>query len=77
MKLLHNWRRVLLCAWSSRLIILAAVLSGVEVVLPLFAAVVPTGTFAIASFAVTALALVARVVAQPTLHQEGQDDSKQ
>lgn len=73
MKLLHNWRRVLLCAWSSRLIILAAVLSGIEVVLPLFAAAVPAGYFAIASFAVTALALVARLVAQPKLHEGGQD----
>ena len=73
MKLLHNWRRVLLCAWSSRLIILAAVLSGIEVVLPLFAAAVPAGYFAIASFAVTALALVARLVAQPKLHEGSQD----
>lgn len=73
MKLLHNWRRVLRDAWSSRLIILAAILSGTEVVLPLFAAAVPTGVFAIASFVVTAAALVARLVAQPSLHRETRD----
>ena len=76
MKLLHNWRRVLLCAWSSRLIVLAAALSGLEVVLPLFAAAMPAGWFAIASFAATAAALVARVVAQPSIHQ-GESDGKQ
>lgn len=76
MKLLKNWRRVLRNAWSCRLILLAAFLSGVEVVLPLFAAAFPVGLFALASFAVTAAALVARLVAQPSLHLEDQHDER-
>jgi hypothetical protein len=35
MKLVANWRAVLRCAWSIRLMILAGLLSGVEVALPL------------------------------------------
>ena len=73
MQLLHNWRRILRHAWSSRLIILAAVLSGIEVVLPLFATAMPLGVFAGASFVVTCAALVARVVIQPGLHDEEDD----
>lgn len=76
MKLLKNWRRVLRNAWSCRLILLAAFLSGVEVVLPLFAAAFPSGLFAFASFVVTAGALVARLVAQPSLHSEDRNDGR-
>lgn len=75
MKLLKNWWQVLRYAWSSRLIILAAILSGIEVVLPLFVTAIPTGAFAIASFIVTAAALVARLVAQPSLHRKPEDGS--
>lgn len=73
MQLLRNWRRVLRDAWSSRLIVAAALLSGLEVVMPLFAASFPLGVFALASFGVTAAALVARIVAQPGLHQENEN----
>ena len=59
-----NWRDILRRAWSVRLIVLAAVLSGAEVVLPLFGSVIPRGPFAVANFAVVAAALVARIVAQ-------------
>jgi hypothetical protein len=64
MALLPDWRAILRRAWSIRLMLLAAVLSGVEVVLPLFAHLFPHGTFAALSFLAVAAALVARLVAQ-------------
>ena len=36
MKLDHDWKRTLRHAWSVRWIALAAVLTGIEVILPLF-----------------------------------------
>lgn len=76
MQLIENWRVVLRKAWSSRLILLAAGLSGVEVVLPFLQSALPVGLFALASFLVTAAALVARLVAQPQLHDHESDDQK-
>lgn len=65
MKLLDDWRAVLKKAWSVRLIILAGVLSGIEVILPMFQDSIPRGLFASLSGMVTAMALFARVIAQP------------
>ena len=68
--LLHlapDWRDILRRAWSARLILLAGVLTGIEVVLPLFWSDLPRGLFAGLSGVVTAGALVARVVAQKGL----------
>lgn len=62
--LYHNWRTILRKAWSVRLMILAALLSGVEVALPLFAEHFERGVFAALSAATVAAALVARIVAQ-------------
>lgn len=72
MKLVADWRRVLRYAWSARLILLAAVLSGIEVALPLVAGFVsvPAGIFATLSFLVTVAAFVARIVAQPKMKAE-------
>lgn len=64
MKLTDNWRGILRKAWSIRLMILAGVLSAVEVVLPLFADSIPRGTFAALSGVTVAAAFVARLVAQ-------------
>jgi hypothetical protein len=66
MKLLPNWREVFWKAWSVRLIILAAILSAFEVVLPIVQMVVmiPQGWFALASLAITFAAVYARLVAQ-------------
>ena len=71
MQLLPDWRNILKTAWSVRLIILAAVLSGVEAVMPLFVDAFPRGTFAAASGFVTAAALLARVLAQPEDKRNG------
>lgn len=63
-----DWRRILRHAWSVRLAILAALLSGAEVILPLFADTIPRSLFASLSFMATAGAVVARLIAQPELH---------
>ena len=65
MRLVENWRLLLRRAWSVRLMLLAGVLSGAEVVLPLVCAdALPVGVFAGLSFAMTTGAMVARMVAQ-------------
>lgn len=69
MKLVLNWKRVLRHAWSIRFIVIAGVLSGAEIALPLIreAVAVPAGLFAGLSFAATAGAFIARLVAQETV----------
>jgi len=67
MRLYDNWRTILKKAWSIRLMILAGVLSGIEIVVPLFADSLPRGVFAALSFASVAAAFVARLVAQNDL----------
>ena len=64
MKLYDNWQNILKKAWSIRLMVLAGVLSAVEVVLPLFADSIPRGTFAALSGVTVAGAFVARLIAQ-------------
>lgn len=64
--LVANWQRVLKHAWSIRLILLAGLLSGAEIALPLLQSVlpVPAGVFAGLSFIATGGAFVARLIAQ-------------
>lgn len=64
MQLYDNWKDILRKAWSVRLMILAGILSAIEVVLPLFADTIPRGTFAALSGVTVACAFVARLVAQ-------------
>ena len=67
--LVANWRRVLRCAWSIRLMIVAGLLSGVEIALPLLDGYlpIPRGLFAALSAATTCAAFVARLLAQKDL----------
>lgn len=73
MTLIPNWREVLRKAWSVRFILGAALLSGLEVALPLIqtqlveAQVIPNGSMAVLAALVSAAALVARVKAQPEI----------
>ena len=67
--IIRNWRTVLKKAWSVRLMALAAVLTGVEAVLPFFTPSEPSLWFAVATFVVVCAALVARLVAQPKMHE--------
>lgn len=59
-----DWHFVLTRAWSVRFMVLAAILSGLEVALPYIPLSVPDRTFAILSGVVTAAALISRFVAQ-------------
>ena len=71
MNLVSDWKVIALKAWSMRLILLAGLLSGLEVAMPAIADffepldLIPQGTFALLAALVSAGAGVARIVAQP------------
>lgn len=64
MHLYTNWKQIVRKAWSVRFMILAGVLSAVEVVLPFFEQSFPRGVFAALSGLSVGAAFVARLVAQ-------------
>ena len=64
MKLYDNWKEILRKAWSIRFMIIAAILSGIEVILPFFNESIPKNVFAALSFVFVSAAFVARLVAQ-------------
>ena len=51
-------------AWSIRLMIVAAIMSGAEIVLPFFSEVIPRNLFAALSFVAVSGAFVARFIVQ-------------
>ncbi|MCM2436330.1 hypothetical protein [Agrobacterium rosae] len=61
-----NWRQVLKRAWSIRWIVLAGLLSGLEVFLPIIDGYVeiPRGIFAALSGFATCAAFISRLIAQ-------------
>ncbi|MBK5203876.1 MAG: hypothetical protein JJD98_00255 [Polaromonas sp.] len=69
--LIENWQDVVTKAWSMRLILLAGLLSGLEVAMPAIAGffepldLIPAGTFAVLAALVSAGAGIARIVSQP------------
>jgi hypothetical protein len=67
--MLDNWKDVLRKAWSVRLIILAAFLSGLEVAVQFLGDILPVepGIFAAFAGVVSAFALLARVMAQSNI----------
>ena len=71
--LLDDWRRVLRRAWSIRFSLLAATFTAAEVVVPLFGDVLldvmPRGAFVLLAFSASIGAAIARLVAQPEMHQ--------
>lgn len=69
MRLVAEWWRVLRYAWSIRLLVLAGLLSGAEIALPLIQDLlpIPRGVFAGLSFVATAGAFVARLIAQQSV----------
>lgn len=79
MNLVSNWRRVLKRAWSIRLMILAGLLSGIEVILSLPDIAErldwPQGLFAAASGLTTMAAFIARLIAQGNVNEA--DDEEQ
>jgi hypothetical protein len=70
--LIEDWRRVLKKAWSVRWMIVAGLLSGVEIVLPLFSDSFPRHIFAAMSFFAVFAALVSRFVAQKSMNDDHQ-----
>lgn len=64
MQLYDNWKEILQRSWSLRFIILAGVLSGVEMILPFFDTALPPTLYAGLTFVIVAAAFVARLVAQ-------------
>lgn len=68
--LIQDWPRIIRKAWSFRLAILAAALGGLEMALPLFSDAVPRHVFLGLSILTTVGAAVARIVAQPKMHDE-------
>lgn len=70
MKLGANWRGVLRYAWSIRLMLLAGLLSGLEVALPLLDGLLPIspGIFAALSGLTVCAAVVARLVVQKDIN---------
>lgn len=70
MRLVDDWRRVVRKAWSVRLLALAAVLSGLEIVVPMFPDAMPRGVFAALSFALTCAAFAARLLAQRSMNDD-------
>lgn len=67
----QNWRLILKRAWSVRLILLAALLSGLEVMLPLIGYRLPISEWAqaVLLLLITAGAFVARFVAQDKIRK--------
>jgi hypothetical protein len=62
--LASDWKHILKKAWSVRLIALAGLLQGLEMILPLFVHSMPRGVFASIAIPVTAAAFASRVMAQ-------------
>jgi hypothetical protein len=67
--LLEDWRKIARRAWSIRLSIVAAVFTAAEVVVPLFGDALPRGAFVLLAFIASIGATVARLLAQPEVHQ--------
>ena len=67
MQLYPNWKEIARRAWSIRFLVLAGILSGLEVILPFFSDEIPRNLFAILSFVAVSAAFVARLIAQKGL----------
>ena len=64
MKLYPNWKEIMRKAWSIRLAMLATAFSLLQVVIPIYADVLPRDTFAILTAVATVGVIVARLVWQ-------------
>ena len=66
-ELVPNWWRVIRYGWNIRLTIIAAILYGIEFLLPYIPQIypVPIGLFGGFGFVITVLAGIARIIVQP------------
>jgi hypothetical protein len=69
-----DWRKILKRAWSVRLMVLAAIFSGLEVMFPLLELNIPPKLFASISGFLTAGALITRFVAQKDFDDENETE---
>lgn len=76
MNLLPEWKWLIRKTWSIRLVILSALLSGFEVILPLFVDTIPRNLFAALSMCSAIAAGIARVVAQPKMERRSKPRGK-
>jgi hypothetical protein len=76
MNLVPEWKWLLRKTWSIRLVILSALLSGFEVILPLFVDTIPRNLFAALSMCSAIAAGIARVVAQPKMARRSKPRGK-
>lgn len=67
MKLVDDWHVIIKKAWSIRLMIMAAILSGLEFIIPLVTPATPSGWFAAGAFVISIAAFIARFIAQPRM----------
>lgn len=70
MRFVENWRLLVRRAWSIRLMLLAGLLSAAEVILVFARDYFPmqAGIFALLAAVATGAALVARLIAQRSIH---------
>ena len=69
MNLLPEWKWLIRKTWSIRLVILSAILSGIELILPLFVDTIPRNLYAALTMCSAIAAGIARVVAQPKMER--------
>jgi hypothetical protein len=74
MRLVDDWRRVLARAWSVRLLLIGAGLSGLAGVWFALVDAVPLWLFIVGGVVLPMLAVAARLVAQPKLRGGGDAD---
>lgn len=70
MALIPNWKKTLKKAWSVRFMVAAALLTATEAAMPFFDDVLAPRPFAIATFAVVGLAMLARFFVQKDLKDD-------
>lgn len=63
-----DWKQILRKAWSVRLLIISALFTAAEVIVPLFFEQLPRNVFAVLSGVTAAGALIARVIMQKDLN---------
>lgn len=70
MKLRKNWKTIIKKAWSVRILLLAGLLTTLEVILPHFSDIIPHAVFAGLNGALVGSAFVARLVAQKEIDDD-------
>lgn len=73
MKLSHNWKDILLHAWSIKFIILAGIFTGLEAAVSFFPTLFPligSGYMAMMTGGICVVAFISRIVAQKGLDDD-------